>query len=399
MPDLREYVDKKVDDRFRVIDEKLKNSFQAIKEDIHSIKSSLHNEAKETRERPEQVNEQLNERLDREIDKSISELKDYFKNSVSGLKKELNEALEKTKASKPQIEELKEELQKLKTNKKKDSSEEEVSKFKKIILAWKEKYKKRKSYERYVRRLKEKEIAELRKREYEEAKEKARTEREYQRKLEKIRKIENEEAKEKSRLERENQKRLEELDEKHKSFEERIIDRTKDLDKLYSGVLSKEQRKLEELKQKEIELLRKEKQIELRKINDAAKSKEPKLSTKEVFKRERKFFFTFLFSGLLILSIFSLFKGPFDYPGLTERVFWSLMILTSIIVLYYLRVFDFLSKVDSLKKEQDSSGKIQYKPLEVNNKEDRQRIVINGNKNKVYKKNIFSRVVDSLADK
>jgi len=482
MPDLRDYVNRKVDDRFRVIDEKLKNSFQAIKVDIGSIKSSL----KEKKEPTKDAGDKLS--------KELEEIKTYFEKSVSNLKKELGDKLEKSNFS--EIGEIKKEISNLRSSKKKDSSEEDTSKFRKIILAWKEKYKRRKSYEKYFRSLKEKEIAELKKKEYEKSKEKARLEREHQKKLEELKEREYEEAKEKARIEREHQRQLEdlerkhrefeetiinksrevnniysriisksekvqeeqrervleelkrkeneesrekarierehqnqieELDKKHKEFEERIIDRAKDLDKLYSGVLSKEQRKFEEQRKKDLGYLeeikyeeykeksrierdyqrkleeQKEREIAIIKQKSALErlEKDPKLRKfQTALSGERKFFFSLLFIGLLILSIFSLFKSPLDFPGLTEKAFWSLMILSSIIMLYYLRVFDFLSKVDSLRSEQAVKKEEISQPTTRNDyKKEKVKIVINGNKHRVYKREGWvSRIVDSLAD-
>jgi len=562
MADLRDYVNRKVDDRFRFIDEKLKNSFQAIKADIGSIKSSLKERKEMPAERPEKINEKLNEKLDRELEKSISELKAYFKDSVSGLKKELNEALENTKATKPEVEELKGEIEKLKTIKKKDNSTEDVSRFKKIIDKWKEKYKRRKSYERYLRNLKEKEIEELKKKEYEKAREKAKLEREHQRKLDELKRREYEEAKEKTRLEQEHQKQLEELDRKHKEFEEGIINRTreigklyngvlskeqtkfesqrkedlnyleeirrgearekakleqnhrrqleeldrkhndfeekiihrtkeieklysgfslkeknnfeeqrkkdleylkkkqseeareksriereyqrqledldrkhqefekrtieraKDLDRLYGGVLSKEQGKLEEQRKKDLDYLeqikreeykekarigrdyqrkleeQKEREIAIIKQKSALErlKKEPKLRKFQIsLMGERKFFFSLLFIGLLLLAIFSLFKSPLDFPGLTGKAFWSFIIIASIIALYYVGFFDFLKSADSLRKEEIKKEELSQ-PVTRSDSENRARIIVNGNKKQVYKKGWFSSIADNLAD-
>ena len=105
MPDLRDYVNRKVDDRFRVIDEKLKNSFQAIKVDIGSIKSSL----KEKKEPTKDAGDKLS--------KELEEIKTYFEKSVSNLKKELGDKLEKSNFS--EIGEIKKEISNLRSSKKK----------------------------------------------------------------------------------------------------------------------------------------------------------------------------------------------------------------------------------------------------------------------------------------
>jgi len=204
MADAKDYIDKKVHENFSLIDAKLKNSFQAIKADIRGIKSSLN----ERHEIPRKEVDKTSQKIDLEMEKRMRELKGYFEQSVSGFKKEIAGTLAKASPSKPEIEKLKEEIRR------------------------------------------------------EEAGEKARIERDFQRTV-----------------------------------------------------------------------------GELKKIKAASRLKEPKLKPLELFKKERKFFFTLLFSGFLLLSIIGIFKNPFYFPGLANRAFWGLIIVAAIASLYYL---DFL---------------------------------------------------------
>ena len=61
--------------------------------------------------------------------------------------------------------------------------------------------------------------------------------------------------------------------------------------------------------------------------------------------------------GLFILTIFSLFKTPYDFPGLSQKASWSLIIFIGLIFLYYIGFFNFLKKIDTLNKENFQNNK------------------------------------------
>jgi hypothetical protein len=198
--------------------------------------------------------------------------------------------------------------------------------------------------------------------------------------------------------------------ERKRQLEENEYRRKKELDSIkyryYGGSREKMeidreyQRQSEEDREKEVELLRRKE--ELKKIEEDLKLKRIQME----LMGERKFFFSLLFLGLLIILIFSLFKKPLDFPELTSRVFWSLIVFAFIVLLYYIGIFDFFRNVDNAKKEYDN--KIRSNKEETSYEENREKAVrvhkinkenIANKQIKSHKKGLFSRIVNSLADK
>lgn len=166
---------------------------------------------------------------------------------------------------------------------------------------------------------------------------------------------------------------------------------------------AREKEKIKELKRIEEEKRKEEKRIE--EIHRAKlrllEEKRLKIVREKGIGEERKFFFTVVFLGLLALVIFSLFKPTFDFPGLSVRVFWSLIILTFIIVLYYLGFFNFLKELNNLKEAygnrvQINEGKTKENAAKVEKTVEIEKTVIRQKKGS--KKGFFSKIVDSLAD-
>lgn len=191
----------------------------------------------------------------------------------------------------------------------------------------------------------------------------------------------------------------------------------------------KEERRIEEIHQAELRLLE-EKRLTLireRELEEEGKEKERQRTEEErkaegIYQaklrlleekrlkivrgkgigEERKFFFTMVFLGLLALFIFSLFKPTFDFPGLSVRVFWSLIILTSIIVLYYLDFFKFLKELNKIKEAYGNRVRINNEETKENVAKGEKTVEIEKTvikQKKGSEKGFFSKIIDSLADR
>lgn len=197
-----EQIDREIEGKFIVIDKKLKDAFSKIKKDIKEVKDSLDKADKS----PIKVD-------NKEIEEKLNEISANFEGKIESLQDNLSK-LSNVKSPKPaddkeclallrEIGELKVELEKQKQRKNYEGS---LSKLARTVSLWKEKYQTRKEYE----------------------------------------------------------KQIESINEKHKEFEQTLIDKAKDLDKIYSKANENAERSFKEY----IERLENEKRSERDKFED-----------------------------------------------------------------------------------------------------------------------------------
>ena len=403
MDDIRE----KIDERFSLIEEKLKNSFKLIKDNIEKIDKKISADSggneiilKEELEKLKKETRDLNESNKKNLDKKVQEIEKNYHNYLKEIEK-LTEEKEK----------LTEEKETLGETVKKIEDSKKNLKLKKKLIKWFLKYKtlkynnklfsgKQENFEKNII-AKTNEIASI-----------------YKDII-----VKNEEI---------SRKRQEIFEKKQQEFEENIIAETNKITKIYERITKNNENvfkiirendaryfknlkndveeinekyrlDIENLNKESLKIADKENNFKIKKLNFT--NYKNQLSPKESFIKERKFFLALLFSGIIVLLIFGFFKSPLDFPGLTKRIFLAFVLVSLVILFYYLELYKKIKQKNLLKKLKNIMAKISLSLIE---KEKIETVKIEIPKKKTepmkqtntttFKKSWFDKLINKLAD-